>query len=398
MTFYLDEFSAANTSGTEAIAAGKDILKHVSNDTLNAKVEKLSELDSTIPQDISDKNFGTLDTDISNYQNLTLDVENLTSSVTAVYDGARDAKNSANSLLLILETQDTDPIAMKNIGLLMNQTQDLDAQFRDGLDVSQLSALQANFTSIENDAKSLMNNEREMPATKALDLFRGFARQVNVGIYALDNQMEIIPPQSIPQSAIPLGLFSLLLFVSLGSIAIVAFLYVVSTFRFSVPNTGHILAAAFVCAMMALLGFSLFTYLFLGKTSTDASMQEFAQDFSARNSTSIFVNLSGVSLSDAKSMQSCASELANSLAGSNKTWAIYSITPNTCSSIDWQGHNASLSASQCENLSQSVDSAFDLSYSADNPVPRFSVIYQNRAEIAGDSDYYDSCPVVAFFS
>jgi hypothetical protein len=179
----------------------------------------------------------------------------------------------------------------------------------------------------------------------------------------------------------------------------VVFIYVFSAFRFSVPKTGHIIGAAFLCAMLALIAFTVFMYLFLGKTSTDANLQEFLLDFDSRNSTSIFVDLSNVSsLSDAHSMQACASVLADAMAKRNKTWTMYTMTPNTCTRMVESGTNSSLAINDCRNISTNATSSFVISYSPKNEVPKFAIIYQNRAQIKGNQDYYDSCPIVALFS
>jgi hypothetical protein len=77
---------------------------------------------------------------------------------------------------------------------------------------------------------------------------------------------------------------------------------------------------------------------------------------------------------------------------------MYQITPNTCTKTDSLGTNSSLNAAECLETADKANSSFQLGYSQKNEPPRFSVIYQNRAEINANLDYYESCPIVALFS
>jgi hypothetical protein len=261
-----------------------------------------------------------------------------------------------------------------------------------------LMALGDKYTQIEVKAHALLVNEQDLPTTKLMQLFRGFARKINTGIAEVAGKTDIIRPQDIPKGFLPLGLFSAILFFSFASIALLCFLYVFANFRFSVPKTSHILAAAFLCLMVLLLGFAAFMYLFLGKTSNDATLSEYLADFNSRNSTAIIVDLGNSSLSDAQAMRSCAFTLADSIAKKNKTWAIYTMTATTCTQNSYDGKNASLTLDQCQAELNGTPSSFLLSYSPTNEPPRFSVIYQNEAEIHGNMEYYASCPIVALFN
>ncbi len=395
---YGTRFASLNASGSAAITLGQSAVAHVSSADLSSDLDNLTALQATIPEDIAANDFTNLDSELSQYGNLTIEVKNLSSSALDSYNKALNAKTSANSMLLMVETSDSNFVTMNTLGVLQNETQDLDARFRDGLTPSQFDALASNYTAIESSATPLLNDSEQPPATRLLAMFRGFTRRVNVGIDNIAVQTDI-SPQSIPKGIVPLGAFSALVLLSFSSIAILAFLYIFSSIRFSVPKTGHILAVAFLCAMIALASFTVFMFIFLGKTSTDANLQEFMSDFSTKNSTAIFIDLSNTSsVSDANAMQSCASILADSLEAQNKTWSMYTITPSACTLTPEKGANSSLAVGTCANLSGSAPSSFVLSYSQTDQVPKFTIIYQDKALIQGNADYYNSCPLVAFFN
>ena len=396
--YYTDVFQPLNESGTESISLAKEALGHLQNRTLLNRLDELESLHATIPEDIAAHNFSTLEADMASYEAISAEVNGGAVFLLEQYNETVEAKNLENSLLIILESKDLDPVSLTSLGIIRNKTSDLDAEFHDGMTLAELDALEGNYTELANSAQDLLKAESDTPATRVLLLFRGFARKVNTGIANVAENSEIMPPSEIPESPTTLGLFSLLVFLSFSSVALLFFLYLFSTMRFTIPKTPHILLAAFACIIVLIFIFSLMMYLFLGKTSSDATLPEFLSDFSSKDSTEIFVNLDGASISDAAAMQQCAANLANSFGEKNKTWTIYTITPNTCTRSDSSGGSSNIDNSECTDALDEAGSSFLLAYSQKNEPPRFSVIYQNRAEISANLDYYESCPLVALFS
>jgi hypothetical protein len=396
--YYLDAFTPLNRSGAQAITDAEAALGHVQNRTVATRLDKLKSLHATIPEDISSHNFTNLDRDIGEYTNLTGEIQASTITLMGGYNSALEAKNLENSLLVVLESKDLDPVSARTLDLVNNQSSDLNAQFRDGLTLSQFDALRLNYTNLTSVEQGLLKSESDTPATRVLQLFRGFARKVNTGIAKAADRTGAIERTEIPESPAMLGLFSLAMFLSFSSLALLVFLFIFSVGRFTVPKTAHILLAAFLCVIVLLFVFSLMTYLFLGKTSTDATLPEFISDLDTRGAATIVVDVRNASFSDANAMRACASQLAESLGSLNKSWSIYTMTPNTCTRTDSAGVNSTLEASGCaENITQD-GSVFVLGYSEKTEPPKFEVIYRNRAQINANLDYYQSCPLSALIS
>ncbi len=395
---YADEFALLSESGNKTIILGKAATTRVLDTSLQGKVDQLETLHVSIPEDIEIRDFSTVEGDLNAYEDLIADITEKSAAVLEVYNQTRNAKNMANSLLVVLETKDLDPVSMTAFELLKNDTADLDAKFRDGLTVEELADLEQEYLDLIVGGKKLLRKESQMPATRVLVLFRGFARNVNEGIASVAQDTNVIAPQEIPDnSMLILGLFSAVLFLSLASILLLLFLYVMTTSNFVIPKTSQIVAAAFVSLFVLLLGFSIFTYMFLTKTSSDATLTEFMADFDSKNSTAIVVDLTGTSYSDSVAMNACASSLADVLEDQNKSWTIYRITASSCIKST-PSVEQTLSVSECWEMSDNEMSLFELGYSPSNEPPKFSVIYENKAQIRANLDYYDSCPLVALFS
>jgi hypothetical protein len=394
---HLEDFQELEEDGAAAISLGDEAVSHVSNYSLSLNLSKLRSLHTDIPDDIEDREFNTTEDDIEEYEELIDYVNDVSFLMLQQYNATLDAKHETDSIVVLLEARDLDPVSKESLEVLENHTADLDAEFRDGLTIEELKSLEVEYKSVRDEAQNLLSTETEAPATQVLLLFRGFARNVNTGIAGFAEKTEIIEREEIPQSPVTLGLFSGLVFLSLASIALLVFLYVVATTRFSIPQTSHILASAFFSVLLLLLSFSVFMFLFLGKTSTDATLTEFLTDFESKEETAIAVDLRNASYSDSLAMASCAEDLAKSMGDQNKSWTLYKISGNTCTQ-ETPDANATLDTNECLADMGNASSAFMLGYSDTNEPPKFSVIYTNKAEIKANYDYYESCPLVALFS
>ncbi len=396
---YTSQFSKLNVSAGSIISTGTDATTKVLNTTIYNKLDSLKKLQKSIPGDIDARDFENTEDDLEDFEQYLGDVNNGSKILLEQYNETKNDKNVANSLVIVLETKDLDPVALGSFKLLKNKTNDLDAKFHDGLTLAELADLEANYTELVEEGQDLLKKETEMPANKVLLLFRGFARNVNEGIANVAEDTEVISTQEISDNRmLTLGVFSGLLFLSLGSIVVLVFLYVLATTRFVIPKTGQIMASAFVSVIVVLLAFSAFTYLYLSKTSTEATLNEFITYFEEKNSTAIVVDLQDTSYSDALAMNACADSLAETFEDKNKSWTIYRISGSSCTATDEYGQNKSLTVDDCWGSAGNESSSFELGYSTSNEAPKFSVIYENKAMIRANLNYYESCPLVSLFS
>ncbi|VVC02601.1 Uncharacterised protein [Candidatus Bilamarchaeum dharawalense] len=394
---YTKIFKPLNETGNATITFAKETLQHVLDPVLSQKLFTLQSLHTSIPASIAQRNFTNLDADILKYKNLTADITTLSNHSMEQYTKTLNAKNIENSLVLVLETRDLDPITMSSLDILKNQTEDLNAQFRDGLSLVDLQSLEGNYTDLSEQAQSLLQNEKDSPAKKAISMFRGFARRINVGIAALADNTNFIPRSEIPDNPWVLGAFSLVTFFSFASLVILFFLYIFALNNFRVPKTSHIIAVALLSILVVLFLFSAFLFMFLGKTSTSATLTEFMNDFDSKQSAAILVDLRNATVTDAQAMQNCAQKLASEFADQNKTWTMYTVTPNTCTITPQYGTNTSSTPADCELNATNSESSFILGYSDVKDALKFSIIYENKAEVFADKEYYDSCPLISMF-
>ncbi|MFH1684891.1 MAG: hypothetical protein ABH983_01155 [Candidatus Micrarchaeota archaeon] len=396
---YNSKYTSLNSSAELAVSLGDEATLHILNSTLEQNLDSLKGLKVTIPNDIEVRDFSSTADDLDTYEELIGKVHDSSAILLEQYNKTRNANNMLNSLILVLDTKDLDPVSLSSLELLKNQSDDLDAQFHDGIALDDLVSLEEEYKELSVDGQMLLKKESTMPATKVLLLFRGFAKNVNQGIASVAEDTNVLSKEEISENPyLALGGFSTILFLSLGSLLLLAFLYILATSRFIIPKTNHILAAAFASVIVLLLGFSAFTFLFLSKTSSDATLTEFLSDFEEKNETAIFVDLQDTSYSDAIAMKSCASTLASTFTDKNKSWTLYTVDSSKCMLTDSNGQNRSLTLSECQDQYVVEPSSFELGYSTSNEPPKFSIIYENKAKIRANLDYYDSCPIASLFS
>ncbi len=395
---YSGDLDDLNQTATSAINLGEEATEHVLDYSLAQKVSRLKQLNAEIPNNIDARDFDSMEEDFSEYKVLLSQVKNESSELLEQYNETRNDKNIANSLLLVLETKDLDPVSSGTLELLKNRSADLDAQFRDGIPIAKYESLEVEYEQLNEDGQQLLKKESDMPATQVLLLFRGFAKNVNSGIANVADESEVIERTEIAENkTFMLGIFSAMLFISMLSIVVLLSLFVLANTQFTIPKSAHIFGAAFAAVFIILLGFSLFTFIFLSKTSSDATLDEYLEDFDKGESTAIIVDLQDTTYADSEAMNECASSLAETVGRMDKDWTIYRLTASQCMKVDSSG-SKSLTISECEEAIAAEPSSFELSYSVSNEPPKFSIIYNNKAEINANTDYYESCPLVSLFS
>ncbi|MBI5047208.1 hypothetical protein HZC07_05780 [Candidatus Micrarchaeota archaeon] len=225
--------SAANNS----ILLGQEAARYVSNSTLSSSLDQLTYLHLTIPKKISARNFTNIDGDLNNYQLLTARVNASASILLSEYNVTLHAKNSADLLVLALETKDLDPSFIEEVASIQNTTDTLDSTFRPGLTEPVLLDIQNQYVNLSNHSQTLLASDSNTPATKSLSLFRSFSRRVNLGIAALADATQLIPSASVPvNSLLIFGGFSGLLFLSFSAISVLVVLYIYISINHNLPR------------------------------------------------------------------------------------------------------------------------------------------------------------------
>jgi hypothetical protein len=162
----------------------------------------------------------------------------------------------------------------------------------------------------------------------------------------------------------------------------------------------YALLVLFAISILSLSAFSAFLYVYLDKTSNQADFEEFILEMNARNGTAIFVDTSKAPSSSQGVMGTCAEAVARQIAGKNESVYIYTMDTTGCTRQAFSDANASevsISRSACNSALNNSNVAVILNYSSKVAPPRFSIIYRNRAEIAGDYSYYNFCPLQEIF-
>jgi hypothetical protein len=393
---FSSQFENLQNDGQKSIGLGKEATSHIDYPTLESKLDNLESLDSSIPSDIKTRQFGNLESDMESYERLTDEVENLSITLLNKYNRTLEAKSEAEAMILVLDSRDLDPYSEQNLEELENKSDDLDAVFRSGMSLEQAETLTASYSNLSEDAVSMMDNHQESPVYNAFILFRGFASDVNTGIADFVVTSEIAEPEEVQEnSTLALGGFSFLVLLSFGAIALLFFLSVLVFMKFHLNRMKFVVMAGFLGTMGIIILFSGLLFMYLDKTSTDATLDEYLQDFQERNNTAVIVDtrssLNGAPMSD------CADNLASTFTKNNKSVVIYTLSADGCQREVPDGDSGAMTVSTCLDEAMGMESVFVLNYSSEVEDPKFSTIYMNKAEIRANSGYYNSCPLSALF-
>ena len=153
-------------------------------------------------------------------------------------------------------------------------------------------------------------------------------------------------------------------------------------------------------SILSLAAFSAFLYVYLDKTSSQADFEEFISEMNARNGTAIFVDTTSAPLTGKDAMKSCAALIAKQIADDNKSATVYAIESIGCTRQMFSDPDNSLkqiSRSDCADALVGAKVSIVMNYSDNVEKPNFSIIYKNRADIAGDYSFYNFCQLKEIF-
>ena len=400
-SYYAAIYGPLSDEASEVISFAQYTDERVSNLTLKSDLTKLRTLHDKINKSLSDKNFSTIETDIGQYKLLVPKVNDTATQLFAVYNDTVSAKNNANSLVLILDTKDVDPLTAEKIAVLKNRTADLDAAFKSGLNEEKSVSFKENYSLIVDEASAIMSSIRDNPGSMVYLSFRSFSRKVNSGLATLLESASIMGASEIPENkAMAFGGFSLVTFLSLGAIISFVFLALLFTKRIFQAQLRYVLVAVFLVALLSLTAFSAFMYVYLDRTSTSADIEEFLIDLNGQEDVAILLDLRGAPFGAKDSMKECAGTVGSSMFAKNKSTVLYTLDTSGCTIKTYSNasHSTQTSAvDSCLSDMESAPSLISFNYSTALEKPNFSIIYTSRAQIAADSSYYSSCPFEGIF-
>ena len=400
-TIYSGIYTPLSKNALQVITFGEYVDSRVTNTTLKSDLAKLKALHVSINTSLKNKQFGTIESDLSQYKILIPKVNETANDVFVVYNDTVSAKNNADSLILILDTKDVDPLTANRIAELKNRTTDLDALFKSGLTEEKSKEFKENYSLIVNDASSILSGIRDNPGSMIYLSFRSFARRVNSGLATFIDSASLTQVSEIPKNkAMTFGGFSLITFVTLGAILSFIFLALFFTKRIFQAQLKYVLVSIFLIAILSLTAFSAFLYVYLDRTSTSAEMAEFLIDLNGQSDAALLLDLRGAPFGSKESMKECASLVASSIYSKNKSMVFYTIDTTGCKAEKYNNASNTISTKTTDACLQELENSSSkiiFNYSTTLEKPALSIIYTSEAHISADSSYYNSCPLKGIF-
>ncbi len=394
---FLYRFNALNASGVLAIVSANATLTHVSNSSLSEGNARLTYLQTSIPAEIAARNFTATESKLREYAALSPYLSNLSVVLSKEFDDTKKAKDTNSAYLTELETKDLDPASSASFTLIKNRTADLDLRFRDGLTSAQLGILKSNYSGLSTRSQALLRSDNDQPAAKSVVLLNSMAKHVNAELANFSATSKIIDTSQFETNpTMTFGSISVIVFVGFSSLALLVFLYLMVSMRAEGSRGKKVLTSAFVCGIVFILVFSIFTFVLLNKTAHSATLSDFKSDLGTKTEAAVFVDLRAAPYDVGNNMALCGRQLSDALAAKNLSTSLYVISSSAC---DSPRANLSLNRTDClARMENSTGgSSFRLSFTNQTEPLKLSIIYRSVAEINGNADYYRSCPIVSVF-
>lgn len=397
-TGYESEFRPLEEKGGEIISDADGILTHATNSTLSTDLQRLRELNTTINSKIENRNFTNIELDISEFEYTMLKVNKSTSEIAEVYNELKDKKNTADSLLIVLSTKDFHGYSGEKAEGIINDITELDSLFSGKMTIQEMNSLSENYEQKIEEGNELLVVQQTEPTSGSFSAFRAFAKDVNTEIANFAESSDIVEKKTIEQhETAAFGGFAVVVFLSLAALCLVLFLSLTASSRFFNTRTRIITVSAFVFILLSIGLFSFGLYYYMDKTATDATAEEFMEDFKTSEDIAVVMDLTSTSGTESEPIESCGMELVEFLEEQNKTVTGYRMYSDKCIKTV-EGQNGTFAVWECEEeIEAQAGAVVRLMYSQTNEEPEFSTVFRTEAIIKSNSDYYTTCPVVALF-
>jgi len=387
---YSAKFAPLNASGLVAMQAGDQANIYVNNKEFKEKVSQFKALHDKIAQSISKRNFSTIDEDITTYVYMTEYIGNQSIVVIASYNDAMNAKNTLDALIFATESKKTLPLEVENeIGSVLNSSFALNAQFSKGLTPEEYLVIKEGYMNLTSQMANTMQKQQEFIA---LSKFRSLARKINGGVYDIALSSSVVQPEMLSTNAkfIP-PVISLVSWLSLSALAVLAFIAFFSWIR---PQ-GGIVYIYYMILILLLGGIVVFSgglYVYLKGTTSNADLQEFLISMDGEQNVSLVLEMGSAPDTAVISMSQCANKLKKALNEENRTVVLYENKSGVCTV--YLGNETK---KELECIAPLDKPSFVFQYATTQSKPSFSAIFDKKAYLSGDEQYYDACQIAAVF-
>jgi len=377
--------------GIELEEYGDGAAKIVTNTTFMMKLEEMKSLRQSIRSKIDTGQFTGLDEEITLYDAKMELVREGADEIYQLYNETIDAKNLVNSLLFEISTKEISPSNQETYNQIKAEVEAADLEFEDGVTPDKLAELRDRYKTAGNEAGRLLQAVSTSASGTAVSTFRSLATKMNEGLASLVQATEIADAKSIPENKyLAFGTFTVLIFLSLASIAFLVFLYVVGGHRRS--QLKYVITAGFVVLIIFLALFSGFLFFYMDKAASEATMDEFLDDFKDRSSIALVGKVDLATAEEEAAVKNCINALAATMAEQNKSVDIYYFKPGyVCKKND------AVFDGDCNANIDEHESVIMLNPSLTTEAPVLSATFISRAEITATKEYYRSCPLTVMF-
>lgn len=372
-------FEPVRRRATEVLSQAKITQSHVKNTKFSNDISLLESKLVKINQSIQERSFDTVLEDIEDSDSFTQTLLSQSDSLEMTYSSSLAAKDDADAALFLLEIRDISDESQNRFVNIRSNISTLNARFASGLPDGEYVLFRDSYLLAFKEATALLEEERSKPMAATISKVRGFSRRVNHG---LENFLILTDTEDLPDtvdSKIFFGSFAIINFVSFTSLTVLMFLMIYRVFR---PNRVF-LSIIFALLSVAILILSGVLFIYTEKTANNAELDEFLDEVSRSNITTVFVDTRGAD--SPQVMLDCANRVATGLGNKNITVHLFSITQNECTDI-----RTAAPSKECNTFAKDTTSIF-MNYSQVYHKPTFKTVFQPHAYISGNTMNYKFC-------
>ncbi|MGV8176526.1 MAG: hypothetical protein ACP5NX_01880 [Candidatus Bilamarchaeaceae archaeon] len=388
---YYPRFFYLEKNITAMISKADGVLALINDSNLSRDTGALKAGYADLKSDFTDLSFENVDAEMSEMVRLVNKTNVSADNARAFYDSVVDVKDQTSITYYLLDSKELPQNLNDQFNQVAQDKTKLDAKFENGLSGTEFQAMKAQYLNISAKLSSIQEQQKEFIAMSS---FRGFARKLNNGIYDIATSKEMGGNQNLVESSAMFPpVFSAVCFISLSALCVFIML---AFFPKDRPRNRMFYLLFFSVALVLLVAnlvFSGMVFYYLDKTSNSADIKEFLLGMNTKQNVRIYIHDEGMTSTNKNRLFDCAKELSSVIYDNKKVNAtIYSISDTKCTDML---KGKTMEMGDCAYNSEEI--AINFHYTDTYQKPKFSAIFNEKADFYGNSQYYDRCDMLALF-
>ncbi|MFA5108859.1 MAG: hypothetical protein WC492_05020 [Candidatus Micrarchaeia archaeon] len=369
------------------------ISSFVSDNSFFAVYDKFSMSWQSMDSRMESRDFESVETDMNTLQDNAPKLTVLVNETPKAFYSALEAKNNASDSIINARwnVRRDDPASVEAYNTLAKRQNTLNAKFVPPMTSKQYTTLANDFATLAQDSRMFVSSQNQI-GDSISGTGEAFGQTAINAVFSLTDAVYVMPSSQREQVAPvipPIVLF--LIDLAAISVALVVFVGVLLKFKDSFKKRsvlGAWIALLFVFLFILGVG-SVGMFVLIDQSAKSGNLEDFTNVITNSNAVYVAIDKQGASTQVISSMQGCAKNITGQVKSewANKTSSTFEFSGTSC-----KMDGKTMTFDECLQR-VGPNPVIYMQYNSTTSDPKFYVVYQKKAQISGDSAYFERCEI-----